>query len=387
VGAFLSWQIVKTGVAQAWGRSNPPAVARVAPGHPAARIGMAMLEFRLRNGRVSPQARAAAIEALEDHPLAEEPFLLSAVAAIADGGVRRGEMLLLEAKRRNPRSRMARLLLLDRFLRTDRPAQAAVELGILTTLVPRTAEVLIPQLANMVTNPKTAGTLKAALQNNPGLLNAVLSRLASTGASPDTILALAASAGPPPPGVDLNWQAILVHNLAQQGDITRAYRLWREFGKVSAPAEGKGLYDPNFQGLPGTAPFNWGLITNAEGVAERAAGGGLQVSFYGRSDVNLAEQLLMLRPGRYRLQFRAEGDAKGESSKIGWTLSCHDSKASLVQLPLTNITYAPRQLAARFTVPTGGCQAQWLRLNGSAAEFPAEQSATIRDLQIAAEAS
>jgi hypothetical protein len=327
---------------------------------------------------VSPQARAAAIRALGDHPLAEEPFLLSAVAAIADGDTRRGEALLLEAKRRNPRSRMARLLLLDRFLRTDRPAEAAAELGTLTVLVPRTAE---------VTNPKTAGTLKSALQNHPGLLNSVLSRLASTGASPDTILALAASGGPSPPGADTQWQAILVDSLARQGDVARAYRLWREFGKVNAPADGKGLYDPGFQGMPGLAPFNWALVSNTAGVAERAAGGGLQVSFYGRLDVQLAEQLLMLKPGRYRMQFRAEGDAKGESSKIGWTLSCHGSKATLVQLPLTNITYAPRLLAASFTVPAAGCGAQWLRLSGAAAEFPDEQAATIRDLQIAPEAS
>ncbi len=384
-GAFLGWQIVKAGVAQAWASANPPAVAQVAPEHPSARIGLAMLEFRLRGGRVSPQARAAAVDALGDHPLAEEPFLISGVTALAEGDIKRGEALLLEAKRRNPRSRMARLLLLDRFLRTNRPAEAAVELGTLTVLVPRTGEVLIPQLANMVTDPKTAGTLKAALQNNPGLLNAVLSRLASTGTSADTILALAASGGPTPPGVDTSWQAVLVNRLAEGGDIARAYRLWREFGKVSAPAEGKGLYDPGFQGLPGSAPFNWRLVANAEGVAEAAAGGGLQAAFYGRSDVELAAQLLMLKPGRYRIRFRAEGDAKGESSRMTWTLSCHGSKAVLVQLPLVNITYAPRQLAAAFTVPASACQAQWLRLNGAAAEFPAEQTATIRDLQIVPE--
>jgi hypothetical protein len=386
-GAFLGWQAVKATVGGAWGGRNPPAAAQIAPDHPATRIGMAMLEFQLRGGRVSPQLRASAIDALADHPLAEEPFLLEGVATLARGDGKRGEALLEEAKRRNPRNRMARLLLLDRYLRTERPVEAAAELGVLTILVPRTGEVLIPQLAKMVTDPKTAGTLRGALNNNPGLLHAVLSRLASSGTSPDTILSLASEAGPPPPGVDTQWQAILVNNLAQQGQVERAYKLWQEFGKVPAAEAGKGLYDPDLKGLPGSAPFNWRLVAGAEGVAERASGGGMQVGYYGRVDAELAEQLLMLQPGRYRMQFQAEGDAKGESSKIFWSLSCQGSKASLVQLPLTGITYAPRKIAVAFTVPSSGCSAQWLRLAGAAAEFPAEQSVTIRNFRIAKDGS
>ena len=352
------------------------------------RISLAMNEFRLRGGNVAPASRAAALDALQDYPLAEEPFLLAGVAELARGNSKKGEQLLEESKRRNPRSRMTRLLLLDRYLRTDRPQQAAQELGILTVLVPQSGAVLIPQLAKMVTDPKTAGTLKAALKNNPGLLNAVLSKLASSGASAETILALAASAGPPPPDVDTSWRAVLVNNLVAQGEIGRAYRLWREFGNVQGlPANEKGLYDPDVRGQPGSAPFNWRLVAGADGVAEPASGGGLQISFYGRSDVELAEQLLILKPGRYRLQFRAEGDAKGESSRMGWTVSCQGSKAVLAQLPLTNITYAPRLLSATFTVPASGCGAQWLRLAGGAAEFPQEQSATIRGLRIAKEGS
>ncbi|HZG09340.1 MAG TPA: hypothetical protein VEZ70_10225 [Allosphingosinicella sp.] len=386
VGAFLAWQVGKAGAAQAWGGRNPPAAAQIAPTHPSTRIGMAMLEFRLRNGHVTPQARAEALAALGDHPIAEEPFLLEGVMALAKGETARGEALLEEAKRRNPRNRMARLLLLDRYLRTERPREAAAELGILTVLVPRTSEVLIPQLAKMVTQPSTAGTLKGALSNNPGLLNAVLSRLAADGASADTILALASSGGPTPPGVDTQWQAMLVNKLAREGEVDRAYRLWREFGKLPASDGAMGLYDPGFRGLPGSTPFNWALTSGAEGVAERASGGALQASFYGRTDAVLAEQLLMLRPGRYRLQFDAEGDAKGEDGRLGWTLSCQGSNASLVQLPLSGITYAPRRVGANFTVPAG-CRAQWLRLAGGAAEFPNEQSVTIRNLKLAREGS
>ena len=200
-GAFVGWQAVKASAAQAWGSRNPPAAAKFAPDNPVTRIGSAMLKFSLGNGRVTPETRADAVAALNEYPLAEEPFLLEGVAALAKGNAKRGEALLEEAKRRNPRNRLARLLLLDRYLRTERARNAAAELGILTVLMPRTGEVLIPHLAKMVTDPKSAGTLRGALNNNPGLLNAVLTRLASDGASPGTILQLAAAAGPPPPGL------------------------------------------------------------------------------------------------------------------------------------------------------------------------------------------
>jgi hypothetical protein len=174
-----------------------------------------------------------------------------------------------------------------------------------------------------------------------------------------------------------------VNNLVRQGEVDRAYRLWREFGKIPDSGAGKGLYDPGFRGLPGSAPFNWSLTAGAEGVAERASGGTLQASYYGRTDLVLAEQLLMLQPGRYRLQFDAEGDAKGEDSKLAWTLTCLGSNAQLVQVPLAGVTFTPRTLGASFSVPASGCRAQWLRLGGGAAEFPSEQAVTIRNLKLA----
>jgi hypothetical protein len=382
-GAFLAWQVAIAAAAQEWGSRNPLAAAQIAPDHPTTRIGMAMLEFRLRNGHVTPQLRADAVDALEDYPLADEPFLLEGVTALANGNEQQGEALLDEAKRRNPRNRMARLILLDRYLRTDRADKAAAELGTLTTLMPRVSEVLVPQLAKMITDPKTADTLKTALIKNPPLLNAVLTRLAAAGVSPDTILGIASKSGVAPSGVDTGWQANVVSRLAQQGQVERAYKLWRELGNVPARTAAGELYDPGLQGLPGFAPFNWRLVSGVGGVAERAPGGGLQIGYYGRVDGELAEQLLMLTPGRYQLQFQAEGDAKGESSKLIWTVACQASNVVLVQLPLTGITYAPRRLTANFTVPAAGCRAQWLRLSGAAAEFPAEQSVTIRNLKMA----
>jgi hypothetical protein len=144
----------------------------------------------------------------------------------------------------------------------------------------------------------------------------------------------------------------------------------------------KGLYDSQFRGLPGPPPFNWNLVTSNAGVAERIDMPGLQIEYYGRIDTEFASQLLLLSPGRYRLAFRAQGDAKGEGSRLSWSVACVGKSAPLLQIPIAAITYSPRVLAGEFTVPAGGCPGQWLRLKGAAGEFTDPQSVTISALQI-----
>jgi hypothetical protein len=135
------------------------------------------------------------------------------------------------------------------------------------------------------------------------------------------------------------------------------------------------------RGLPGMAPFNWSFPATAAGAADRSPSG-LQVEYYGRDGAELTSQLLMLPPGRFRLSFIAEGAADGASSKLSWTLTCHQSKAALAEIALKNVDYSPKRIAADIVVPPQGCSAQWLKLVGAPAEFAKPQSATIRNLQL-----
>ena len=48
---------------------------------------------------------------------------------------------------------------------------------------------------------------------------------------------------------------------------------------------------------------------------------------------------------------------------------------------LAQITAAARLLGTQFNVPTG-CPAQWLRLSGAPADFPAEQDVLVREVRI-----
>lgn len=379
---LLGWQVVKTSAVDALVRRNPVAAAAVDPDHPRVRIALAMAHFQATQGRLSPQLRAGAIDALGRAPLTEEPFFLAAVDAMANKRDEEGERLLLEARRRDPRARTARLILLDRYLRTNRVAEAGIEIAALNRLMPRAAEVLIPELVRMVREPRTGSALVKVLAHEPALQQAVLARLAESGADPAVLLDIASSsratAGTPE---GLPWQRALLARLVSKGDLQRAHSLWRSFAGLGGGGTDKGLYDGSFRGAPGAPPFNWQLLSSPAGVAERVAAPALQVDYYGRENVDLATQLLMLRPGSYRLQFRVEGDATGQGSQLLWTVTCTGSKAQLLSIPLKEIDYTPRTLSGVFTVPAG-CAGQWLKLTGAAGEFPKGQSATIADVQV-----
>jgi hypothetical protein len=383
---FLAWWIIKSSAVDALVRRNPLAAAAIAPDHPQVRVGLAMLEFRLRGGALTEEGRRSALAALAQSPLIEEPFLFAGVDALAAGDEKTGETLLTEARRRDPRSRTARLLLLDRYLRTNRAREAGVELAALNRLISRAAEALVPELARMARDPQTRTPLLGMLRETPAIQEAVLARLASDGADVDLILRIAEGSPASASGVPA-WQPLLLAKLVEKGEVAQAHQLWRRFASIGSAADSTGPYDGRFQGKPGSPPFNWQLSAGTAGVAERTPTPSLQVEYYGRDRADLATQLLMLRPGRYQLTFRAEGDAPGEGSKLAWMLTCHGGgNAQLLEAPLIRITSRPQVVAAKFAVPPTNCAAQWLKLVGRPAEFPSAQSVAISELQIRPEA-
>jgi hypothetical protein len=387
VGAAMTlvggWWVVKTSAVDATVRGTPALAAAFSPEHPQAQLALASAQLDIGSGRVPAEARRTALAALARAPLSEDPFLIAGMSAIEAGRTREGEALLEEARRRNPRLRPARLFLLDRYLRTNRMDEAGEEIVALRRLVPGVAEALAPQLAQMVRDERTGASLIRLLGRDSGLQQAVLSNLAQNGADPDLILHIASSApaaAPTPGGVA--WQRQLLGLLIERGDLVRAVRLWRSFAGLPAGPDDKAVHDGRFEGSPAPAPFNWSLYEGSAGVSERSRAPALDVQFFGRETVDLASQMLVLRPGRYRLRFRVEGSAKGDDSRLAWRIFCRgNNNAPILDLTVRDVTAAPRDMSAEFTVPAS-CNGQSLRLQGIAGEFPGTQAAAIADLAV-----
>lgn len=375
---LLGWTVFKTSAFNALFRDNPAAAAAIAPNDPRFAFALAQAQVMQNRGIVTPQAAAAARDAMARAPLAEEPFLIEALEALVRRDNERAERLLIEARSRNPRARTVRLILLDRYMRSGRAAEAAEEIAVLNRLIPAASDLLVPELAKFARSASTRPALTQALRSDPRLAGRVLTHLASTGADPELVTSLAAAV-PAHVNGDRPWQDALVASLVSAGDIKRAAEIW---SKLPGVRRHEGLvYDPRFEGWPGPPPFNWKLSHDKAGVAERGQNGGLQVEYYGREPASLASQLIRLAPGSYRLAARVEGDASGERARLAWRVVCGTGDAELINVPLRNVTYAPRVVGADFTVP-GGCTVQTLRLDGIASEFPEAQSVTVSEIAI-----
>ena len=383
-GLALAWWVIAVSAVNAFVEDDPYTAARADPNHPRVRIELAMAEFLTRQGRVSAATRGAALHALTQAPLADEPFLLAGVDALAAGDNVRGERLLDEARQRNPRLRMARLLLLDLYLRDRRTGPAAIEMAALSRLIGGVDSILTPVLAQMTQDPHTSAVMLPILRREPKLQETVLEQLASSGADPDLVLRIAGNSGTRPTA-SRPWQSLLLAGLVAKGEVARALTLWQGFAGVASTGS-KGIYDSRFEGLPGPAPFNWDFATGTAGTAEAIRRSGLQVDYYGRLDGDLASQLLVLPPGRYRLRFRAEGDASGQGSRLVWTVSCRSGGAPLLQMPVTGVDASAKGFAGLFTIPAG-CGAQWVKLHGAAGDVASEQNAIFSGLSISAEAA
>lgn len=122
------------------------------------------------------------------------------------------------------------------------------------------------------------------------------------------------------------------------------------------------------------APFQWRLAQEAgvtvEMVADdvRPADTALRVDYDGYSTVRVAEQLMFLAPGRYRLSAEARAEAGDPGRRLAWTVTCAPG-----DLPILSTPVAPTpaevwtRIGAEFTVPAS-CPGQWLRVESRPGE-------------------
>ena len=132
-----------------------------------------------------------------------------------------------------------------------------------------------------------------------------------------------------------------------------------------------GLVDADFRNASAPPPFNWALTSSSLGLAERRSGR-LQLMFYGQDSGTLARQLLLLSPGRYRLD--APSSSKDGSGALYWLLRCDTDAGEITRAPIW-------QGGMAFTVPAG-CPAQWLELNGRASDFGRQSETAIGPLSL-----
>ena len=375
VAALVAAQVVRTALIADPTTRNTIA-ARLWPSHPTPLTNRTMAEIgaNAARGRTPPPEILREVEAIARKvPLAPEPFLIKGALAQVEGRQEHAERLFLAARMRDPRSAAARYFLADRYLRTMRVAPALDEIAALSRLYIEARAQFGPALATFAKMPGGVPQLRRFFRTSPELEPFVLAYLANDARNADLVLALWGRRPTDSKALPPEWQGILVRKLIEQGQYGKAYATWR---LVAGIDRGAGtIFNPGFRKMPAPPPFNWDFSATG-GVVEPAPGDRLQVIYYGRQDAVLAEQLLMLAPGRYQLGMDISGPL-GDGGELAWTLSCVPRPEVIFRLPINR----KGRIAGKLSVPQN-CPVQSFRLTALPGPFPQSQEFAIGGLSL-----
>lgn len=323
------------------------------------------------SGRVRRQIESLSAKA----PLASEPYLIEAAEAKALGNGRRSLQLLLQARKRDPRSAAVRYSLAVQYLELGLIPEVLTELGVLARLLPSTSETFVATLGELARTPGRTMIVKDFLRHNPELEPAVLGRLASDARNAGLILSLwsrerGETEAPP------EWSSRIIDALVADGQFERAKTVWAAVSGLDPLPSG--IYNADFSDMPALAPFNW-HFPNDGSVAEPLGDGRLQVIHYGRQTTVIAEQLLVLKEGSFEIAGKLL-NASDSRRSIAWEVRCVPGGELLTRIPLDRQT-SPSAFVARFTV-SPACRAQRLQLVLTQTELGSAYSFTVSKLDL-----
>ncbi|MGN6500221.1 MAG: hypothetical protein ACTHKM_08735, partial [Tsuneonella sp.] len=172
-------------------------------------------------------------------------------------------------------------------------------------------------------NPKGRAALIARMASNPPWVAAYLRP------SPDTpvdrlekrAVVLSEMTGAAKPSCDL--AAPFAARLAAAHQVAQAFAIWRR----NCPAAGAALIrDPSFAAADAapTVPFEWRLVSSGSVTVTPADDGkGLAIATRASFPREFARQLLVLRPGAYRLSWREQGSSPAAAARIITSEGCY----------------------------------------------------------------
>ena len=308
-----------------------------------------------RDQAVAPADRARLAALAARSPLASEPFSYLGFAALQDDDVERAEALLVEARDRRPRSRLARLSLLQIKGQQGDLEGMVAELVPLMRLEPELVEPLALEWLKILRRPSEVAMLARILAPEPKVFERVAGQAARAKLDPALLAAFVSAAPMQGDEIDPRTTGQLIAAMVDQGAYREAFASWKRRA-ASERTDARGLYNAEFTDRAAAPPFNWELTSSRQGSSEWTSGGGAYVDYFGRGNDTFVRQLVMLAPGRYRLTARQTAEGNGG---LAWTVRCAAGGARLLDRPIA----AGPAFDASFVVPAG-CAAQWIALEG-----------------------
>ena len=356
-----------------------PALAAIGPG----KLGELRAQAFDRPGRGAASLQALdamAAAALAGAPLSHEPFMAVAAGKLRDGKALTAtdEARLREALRRNPRSREARIMLMRRAIAVGDLRAAVDQIAGLSQLNSEAAGVLLTGLGKALRSPAQLDEAMAGLKGHPELYKPFFTGFVQA-QRPPALTIRAVAALPPAALADRDLRAMAIDAMVDAGAFATARAMW---GAGLDGAAGGLVHSPDFADTKAPPPFNWGLVADERGAAERDPAGGLTVDYYGRRPGRLVSQLLTLRPGTYVATARY-ATLDGVPGAITFGVACAGAGgAVLASAPLAAKAGPEQALRLSFTVPASGCGGQVIAVSGRVQEMRDAQQVSLRSIAV-----
>lgn len=348
--------------------NNPDLALRYGLANPDALGALAEEQFADAR-RPGPDAKAIeyARRALVAAPLDERAVRVLALETEREGGLARARMLMVIADRLSRRDTLAQLWLFEHALSNQDWGAASLHADALIRRRPDLEGIVFPPLIGVMGDPDAVAALVDRLDKSPGWRPVFLVALVQKAVDPaDAARVFEALAATPAPPKDSE-TGQLINRYVGHGDYRVARALWfrllpRDAGRTDAK-----IYNGDFRSLRGVPPFNWRLIQSNDASAEydRAADGfpALRASASATGAATLAEQLLTLAPGAYRLSGAALAGTGPPGDLLSWRVSCvGQDDAAAAEARQGGGSAEWRAFSVDFIIPTRSCDAQWLRL-------------------------
>lgn len=251
---------------------------------------------------------------------------------------------------------------------------------------PALSRVAYPVLAVALQDPAAVKPMADRLRAGPAWRETFLPWLVrQDGVAPEAEALFMALRGGPGSATEPEVEGLVTLLLASD-DPQTAHAAWLKFLPAGAGRESGAPYDGGFRGLPGAPPFNWRLASD-DGVTadlERAMDGrpALHVQYSVARRHVLAEQLLLLPPGAYRLAGEGLVEAGEAPARLSWRVSCAGGDGAFVEAPLVGAQGGWRAFSAAIDIPSTGCAAQQLRLVNDGQDSFATADAWVSQLRI-----
>lgn len=174
--------------------------------------------------------------------------------------------------------------------------------------------------------------------------------------------------------------------LVAEGQFAKAQLYWRLL--VAGASSSGDVYDGDFDGRPGPPPLNWQALEAGGGDAVwRTQDGGspgiLNLRHDGFTPASpLIRELVILSPGEYLLEAKAEASDFGSEGRFRVQIRCVSGHDALMSLPIA-LQVAHWDLArSQFSVPEVDCGAQWLEFLPVAGELRQDLEANVDHVEI-----